>query len=199
MISFDFDRPTMRRRLTAYSAVLLAWMAPAFFGLALAHAATGWAGWLALGLMWVIVTHSIQYATWVGALSRGLRRKTPAVVVNRDGIVDNASPYALGQLGWDEIEKMYPGDWTVRLFGGRSRRMPVINKQRGIAVILKDGVDLQRCLVGKPKFVRSMARPWYARERGRWLFIPEMMLTVPADELMRQINHFYTTQVLGPG
>jgi hypothetical protein len=199
MIAFDFDRAKMRRRLATYSVVLLAGIAFMFFGLSLSHlVGQGWVGWLVLTLIIVVEVHLLDYAVWVGVLGRGLRRKEPALVINETGIIDNASDIAPGQLAWGEIEKMYPCDLNSRLLLNWWTKMPVISKQRGITVILKGGVDLQRCLTGKPKFVQSLTRQWHVSGRGRWLFIPEMALAVTADEAMQRLNDFYTTQVRGP-
>lgn len=199
MIAFDFDRAKMRRRLATYSVVLLAGIAFMFFGLSLSHlVGQGWVGWLVLVLIYVVWIHLIEPLRWVGVLWRGLRRQEAAIVVNQSGVVDNASEYVLGQLSWDEIEKMYPYDWNSRLLLNWWKRMPVISKQRGIAVVVKDGIDLQHLVHGKSRLIRSLTRQWYVSGRGRWLFIPEMVLAVTADELMKSLNDFYTTQVRGP-
>ena len=197
MIAFDFDRAKMGRRLATYSAILLGGFAFMFLGLPLSHSVgTGWE-WSILALTLLVVMHVLPYLLWVGIITRGLRRKGAAIIVNQIGIIDNASDYTLGQLGWEEIEKMYPWDWKSRLLSDRWEKMPVLSKERGIVVELKDGVDLQRLLLGKPRFIRSLTRPWYVGGRGRWLFIPEMVLTVTADDLMTRLNDFYTTQVRG--
>lgn len=199
MISFDFDRAKMRRRLAAYSAIFLGGIVflAVSGGLVLSRVGKGWVGWLVLVLIYVVGVHVIESARWVGALGRGLRRQEPALAINETGVVDNASDIAPGQLAWNEIEKMYPSEWKLRLLLDWWRRMPVISKQRGIVVILKDDVNFQRCLLGKPRFTQWLTRPWYVGGRGRWLFIPEIVLTVSADELMLRLNDFYTTQVRG--
>ncbi len=193
MISFDFDRAKMRRRLSVYSAIVLGAIV---FGVTLFHVAgRGWAEWAVLGLVYALLPSYFGTMQWVGVLVRGLKRADEAVCVNQKGLVDNASGYALGQLAWDEIEKMYPSDLDIRLFASWWDRMPVISKQRGVVVMLKDGVDFQRCLRGKPKLIQSLSRPWYAAGRRRWLFIPEMALAVTADELMTRLNAFYIAEM----
>ncbi len=197
MISFDFDRAKMRRRLTFYSISSGAFLSILFPGYwASSHVyGISWAGWLVLAIMFIVGVPLIQNARWVGAFGRGLKRKGAAVIVNKNGIVDNASDCAVGSLAWDEIETMYRWDLNSRLLVNWWERMPVISRQRGIVVILKDSANLQRLLLAKPRLIRLLSKQWYVSGRRRWLFIPEAMLTVSADELMRRLNLFYVTEV----
>lgn len=200
MIAFDFDRAKMRRRLIIYSVILVGGLLLVALsgGWALSHiAGLGWTRIIIFVLMITTLVRLIDYARWVGAFGRGVRRKGPAIVINEVGVVDNASDIAPGQLAWGEIEKIYPCDWNSRLLVDRWTKMPVISKQRGVTVILKDGVDFQHLLLKRPKIIRLLSKEWYASGRGRWLFIPETMLTVTADELMRQLNSFYVAEVRG--
>ena len=203
MIAFEFDRPKMRRRLAAYSVILLGGLGlVTLLGLFSSshHGSAGrsWTWWLVLVLMALLEVRLLDYVLWVGVLIRGLRRQKAAFVVNEAGIIDNASESAVGQLAWGEIEKMYPSNWNSRLLLNWWKRMPVISRQRGVVVVLKDDVDLQHCLAGKSKLVRSLMRQWYESGRGRWLFIPEMAIAVTADEMMTRLNDFYATQVREP-
>lgn len=199
MISFDFDRANIRRRLIFYGALFLV-------GITFVILSTGWflsraggTGWLRALAILVIIAFEVRLvegAWWVGVLSRGIRRKDAAIVVNDNGVVDNASVYALGELAWNEIEKIYPSDWNSRLIPNW-KKTPVISRQRGIVVILKDSANLQRLLLAKPRLTRLLSKQWYVSGRRRSLFIPEAMLTVSADELMRRLNLFYVTEVRG--
>ena len=197
MIAFEFDRTKMRRKLTMYSALLI-----------------GWAVSVALLYNWVIpYTKSIsctryivmvvvllafgnflEYLRWIGIFGRGLRRQGKALVVNNLGIMDNATDYTLGQLTWAEIEKMYPWNRTTRLFGNRWQKMPVICRERGIVIYLKEGVSLQTRLQSKSWIRRSSFEAEWSQGK-RWLFISESLLDTPADELMRRLNAFYVAQV----
>jgi|GEM_PF-7074042 len=199
MIAFDFDRAKTRQRLTSYGMIVLGGFALMLLPWVLSLSRVigqSW-GWAIVVFILLIGVHLSDYARWLGICWRGLRRQGAALVVNQAGLVDNASEYALGQLTWDEIEKMYPWDWNSRLLVGWWRIMPIISKQRGIVVILKDGVNFQHLLRSKSKIIRLLSKQWYVAGRGRWLFIPEMVLTVTADEMMTQLNRFYSAEVRG--
>ncbi len=200
MIAFDFDRAKTRRRLTTYNAIVLGSLAFMLlcWDLSLLHVISrGWA-WILLVPILFIAVHTTSYAQWIGVLGRGLKRSGSAVIVNRDGVVDNASDYALGQLTWAEIEKMYPWDWKTWLLVNKPSKMPVLSKERGIVIIFKDEVDFEPRFRGKPWITRSAYKEKLGRGRKRWVFIPDALLTVTADELMTRLNDFYRTQVKGP-
>ena len=200
MISFDFDRAKTRRWIVRYSIVFIGGLLLVALsgGYALSHVTgLGWARIVVLVLVAAVSVHLPDYARWAGVFGRGMRREGPALVINEAGIVDNASDIALGQLAWGEIEKIYLCEWKARLLVDRWTKMPVISKQRGVTVLLKDSVDFQHLLLEKPRIVRLLSKQWYASSRGRWLFIPDALLTVTADELMAQLNRFYVTEVRG--
>lgn len=199
MIAFDFDRAKIRRRLATYSAVVLGGYASMFlaWGLSQFHAIGQDWGWVTTVFILFVGLHVTDYARWLGICRRGLRRKGTALVVNQAGIVDNASEYILGQLNWDEIEKMCPWDWNSRLFVNWWRRMPIISRQRGVMVIFKAGVDFSPRLRDKSWIIRSSFSDRFTRGRERWIFIPDALLTVTADELMVQLNRFYIAEVRG--
>ena len=75
--------------------------------------------------------------------------------------------------------------------------MPVLFKQHGISIVLKDSADLRPLLANKPRWIRRLSQEWYRPHKGRWLFVPETVLPVTADELMRQLNKFYVAEVRG--
>ena len=199
MISFDFDRIKTKRRLTLYMAAVLGGLAFMFLSWDLSLFGVigqGW-GWVILVLALFVATHSAFYAQWIGILGRGLRRSGAAIVVNQYGIVDNASDYILGQLTWAEIEKMYSCDWKTRLITDRWKRMPVLTKERGVVIILKDDVDFETRLRGKSWIIKPAFKEKFKRGREHWVFVPDVLLTVTADELMVQLNRFYVTEVRG--
>lgn len=198
MISVGFNRPKMRSCLVTYGALLVAEVAVAVIAccLSMSHSAfPQWAQWLMLPLMFLMLVPIFEYTQWVGDLWRGLKRKNPAFIINQTGIVDNASNFCLGQLTWDEIQKMYPWDWNSRLILNWWTKMPITIKQRGVVILLKDGVDFQHRVRRNPWIVRLLMKGWCMKERKRWLFIPEMLLDVTAEEFMQGINSFYISQV----
>jgi len=200
MIGFDFDRAKTRQRLATYSAILLgsfAFMLLSWDLLLVRVIGQNWA-WVVLVLISFVALHTTSYSQWVGTLGRGLRRRGTALVINQEGIVDNASDYTLGQLTWGEIEKMYPWDWKTWLLVNRPSKMPVLTKERGIVIVFKDEIDFEPRYRNKPWITRSAYKEKLGRGRKRWIFIPDVLLTVTADELMTRLNDFYTTQVRGP-
>ena len=146
MIAFEFDRAKMR---TAYKHLLAVCLSvflvvTVLGGLLLLHAAAiGWLKWAVRISILLILLQLLDFAPYGGVLHRGLRKRLPAVVINQIGIVDNSSQFALGQLEWDQIEKMYPYEIKSRLIINWWTKMPVIFRQRGVAIILKDSADLR--------------------------------------------------------
>ena len=132
----------------------------------------------------------------VAIISGGLRKKVPAIVVDHGGVADNASQFALGQLAWDQIEKMYPWTWIMRLFENRWLRMPAIYTERGFVIVLKNNPDLTAQIQSKSWIKRTPFEVEWARGR-RWLFVPEAVLPVTVNALMEQINKFYIAEVRG--
>ena len=200
MVAVEFDRPKMRQYLLKFLAIFLGVMVSALTVMVLlqAHAATtGWPKLLVTLLTGFVIVQAMDYVEYIGLLSRGLGKKIPAVVINQIGIQDNASKFSLGQLAWSEIEKMYPCDCKSRLLANRWRKMPVIFKQHGITIILKDSADLRHLQANKPRWVQKLSQEWYRPRNGRWLFIPEMLLDTPAIEVMERLNQFYVAEVRG--
>ena len=188
MITVEFDQAKMRRYLLRFFAVFLtgAGLAAVITVLLLpdgpmSGAMTSWHGWLAVAAGGFVMGQFAVFFEYAMALKRGLKQKTPAVVISHTGITDNASQFAFGQLAWDQIEKMYPYDVKTHLITNWWTKMPVVFKQRGVAIQLKDDANLSNV--------------WYRSGKRRWLFIPEMTLPVTANDLMSQINKFYVAEV----
>ena len=64
-----------------------------------------------LFLMCILCMCIIGLATWAGLqsvleLTKILRRNLPALLVNREGIVDNTSDYMVGKIRWSEIAQV---------------------------------------------------------------------------------------------
>ena len=127
----------------------------------------------------------------------GLKRRGAALVVNHTGIVDNATEYVLGQIAWAEIEKMYPSVLATPLLTNWWK-MPTVDRQRGVVVVLKDGVDFHSRTGRRARFVKSALNTRFGPDKSRWLFIPEMLLATTAGDVIRRLNEFYVTQVTKP-
>lgn len=199
MISFEFNRAKMRfvraKLLVTYFGTAL--LALSAWGLLQPHLhKNDWLRLLSTVLLCLILREVMVFLQLIALISQGLRKKTPAVVIDQRGVVDNASQFAFGRLTWDQIEKMYPWIWTMRLFGNRWLKMPVIRTEHGVVIVLKDNPDLRARIQSKSWLKKTSFDIEFARGR-RWLFIPETVLPVTAKALMEQINTFYIAEVRG--
>ncbi len=199
MIAFEFDRPKMRfaraKLLVTYFGLVV--LAASAWGLLQPHLhENNWLRLLSTVLLLLVVRQVMVLVEPIAIISSGLKKKMPAIIVDHAGLVDNASVFAVGQLAWDQIEKMYPKSWTMRLFKNRWLRTPVIYNGRGVLIILKDNGDLQARIQSKSWLKKTSFETGFARGR-RWLFIPEMVLPITAYDLMSQINKFYVAEVRG--
>ena len=128
---------------------------------------------------------------YVSTLWRSLRQGEPAIIINKTGIADHVSNYMVGQLAWNEIQRMHPWTLEYRLLPNRFYKMPVVARHPGFVIVLKDKTYLQRL----PRSKVLQIKIDNVGDNGRWIFISENFLDVTADELVRRINQFYTTQV----
>lgn len=117
---------------------------------------------------------------------RRLKSGTPALVVNKTGVVDNASFAGLGLLRWNEIEKMYPANLEVPLgFGLR------LKSRRMVVIVLKD----MDALYARMPPLRAWLLVGPKRLRRDWIGICDKILTVTADEFIQRLNVFYIASV----
>ena len=189
MLAFEFDRARIRQQFNIYQKALL--LVSLFFlvcgGLWFAYRIHHrfWASDLAAVLVLVTAcASSSAISRQHDLLMRCWKRSGPALVVNANGIIVNALNQPSGQITWQDIEKMYPMELKERLFRSTWEKMPMLSKQRGLAIILKTGTDFQRSY----------------RDSGiwkvHWLFIPELLLTTTADDVMIRLNEFYIAQAI---
>ncbi len=198
MIAFEFAPAKMRQKLAIYRLILcgsIALMLLLFDGSLYYLDEESWVHYVVIVLVLVMGVETSIYAQRLGVLWRSFKRRRNALVVNHSGIVDNASDYALGQIEWAEIETIYPWDRTLQWFRGHWKNFPIVDRQRGIVVWLKEGVDLQTRLQDKPWLVRNSFKEQFKKRNKVWLFIPETLLDTPADEVMERLNEFYVAQV----
>lgn len=108
--------------------------------------------------------------------TKTLKQNLPALVVDRDGIVDNASNYMLGRISWVEVESVI----------ATSRYAPHIQKTfPGIAIVLKNkGVLLRK----KPKIMSVWMQQDDEIKKKRQVFIPQGRVDVPVEELAARLD-----------
>lgn len=185
MLAFEFDRDRIRQQFNASQIILVSFaLCGMLWGVFRLHHLF-WVCDLIAVLFLVTVFSSSAYLRRHDLLARCCKRSGPALIVNPDGIIVNALSQTSGQIAWQDIEKMYPMELTERLFQSNWQKMPVVSKQRGLAIILKTGTDFQQ------RYRDS------GRWKVQWLFIPEMMLTTTADGVIGRLNEFYIAQVRG--
>lgn len=120
-------------------------------------------------------------ATWPAmlitkTLSKTLKERLPALVINEQGIQDNASNYVFGSLPWNEID-------TVSV---ESRYAPNINKTfTGVAIALK---NKELLLKKKPSILRMWLKMEKEISEKRWVFIPQGRIEMPVEEVVRLAN-----------
>ena len=121
----------------------------------------------------VIGTASVLFFGLCGAYAvRRLVRPEPAVVINSEGIVDNASALGVGLIRWDEIAEM---------------REYTFKRQVFLGVVPK---DLERLLANQPAWKRSAIRANLALGIAP-VNIPQAVLPVRVSELLREISQRY--------
>ena len=163
MIAFEFDRAQMRQKFAIYSLIFYGGMALILLLLMFNLAYKSWASLIVTLILAVAAVYLMVYGHWTYIFRIGLKQRSSAIIVNSLGVVDNASNYALGQLLWPEIEKMYPQTITYRLFGSRWQKMPVVSSYRRIVIVLKEGVDVQARLQQKSWSVKYTFKEQFKR------------------------------------
>jgi len=98
--------------------------------------------------------------------------RSPAVILDREGIIDNSSAGAVGRIRWDEISDL---------------RVSTIGTQRFLTI---DVVDVRR-FAGRGGVVRRLLNAGNVRLVGSAINIPTLTLAVSMDELFRQVEIFY--------
>jgi hypothetical protein len=152
----------------------------------------GLLGLLEVGVLVIGVPYFFGY---VSSLRRAFQRNEPAMIINRTGIVDHVSTYMVGQIAWDEIQRIGPWTRERRLIPNPFLKTPLISKYRFVAIVMKDKAYLERLPRLKSLQLRIDANACY----GRQLLVPENFLEINADELLTRLNDFYMKEVRGPG
>lgn len=110
--------------------------------------------------------------------TKTLKQNLPALIVDRNGIVDNASNYMLGRISWVEVESVI----------ATSRCAPNIQKTfPGVAIVLKNKDTLLR---KKPKIMAMWMQLDDEIKKKHQVFIPQGRIDVPVEELVARINDF---------
>ena len=199
-IQIAYDRKALSRLIALYGVLcvallpmitLLGW---AFFHFMMAknwpNRILGFLGLLEAGVLVVGIPYLFSY---LSILRRSLRLGEPAFIINRTGIVARASGYMVGQLTWDEIQKMYLWTDERRLMSNRLFKTRIIARYRMIVIVMKDKSYLERL----PRFTAFQIKIDNRCKNGELVLVPEYLLEITSDEVMAQLNRFYIAEVRG--
>jgi hypothetical protein len=139
-------------------------------------------GMITSAVLSLVLLLTISAATWPALqsaklLSKTLKKRLPAIIVNSDGIQDYVSNSVFGLIPWSEIVLVFA---TSRYSNRQSKDYP------GIVVVVKDRHLLRRRL-GLAGF-RLEDYPRSADRRQ--IFIPQDRIAMPVKEVVEQINAF---------
>ncbi len=139
----------------------------------------GW--WVLNGVLslWLVVFIGLATApAWQLANTQGkvLRRNLPALVIDRDGILDNSSNYVFGFIPWSEVE-------TITASSRYARK---IDKTfTGVAIVLK---NKELLLNKKSPVLRMWLKMDNEIKKKHWVFIPQGRIEMPVEEVVRLAN-----------
>lgn len=105
MLAFEFDYAKMRHSMIKLFAAYFgtAVLAASAWGLLQPHLhRNDWLRLLSTVFLCLVVRQVMVLVEPMAIISSGLKKKTPAIIVDQIGIVANASQFALGQLAWDQ-------------------------------------------------------------------------------------------------
>ncbi len=129
--------------------------------------------------LWLVVF--ISLAAWPAllvakSLTKTLKGNFPALVINNQGIQDNASTYVFGFIPWSEIETV-----TTSSRYGRN-----INKTfTGVAIVLK---NKELLLKKKPPVLRMWLEMDGEIKNRRLVFVPQGRIEMPVEEVVKLAN-----------
>ena len=139
----------------------------------------GW--WVLNGVLslWLVVFIGLVTApAWYLANTQGkvLRRNLPALVIDRDGILDNSSNYVFGFIPWSEVETITAS----------SRYARDIDKTfTGVAIVLK---NKELLLNKKSPVLRMWLKMDNEIKKKHWIFIPQGRIEMPVEEVVKLAN-----------
>lgn len=110
---------------------------------------------------------------------RRLARQEPALVINSEGIFDNASTLGIGWIRWDEIAQMQEYEFQGQTLLGIAPK------------------DLERLLASQPAWKRSVIRANIALGAAP-INIPQVILPVKVADLLETIGQRYGVQITAP-
>lgn len=134
----------------------------------------------ALSLVLLLI---ISAATWpamqtANLLTKTLKERLPALIVNRDGIQDYSSNSVFGFIPWSQIEAVLA---TSRYSNRLNQDFP------GVAFVVKDRNFLLRRRLG---LTGSRLSDYPPTAERRQIFIPQGRIGVPVENVVSQINAF---------
>jgi hypothetical protein len=187
------------RRWTIFYGVTASFSGLISIAMAVLSLYLAWNGQWSLFLLYLVGCIFMSFLTvyvvqeWL-FLVRQTKENSPAFVVTETGIEDYASAYRAGPLSWDEIERMYPAVLEPRLFTHRLLKKFPHRRSRVLCIRLKNkGAFLNRL----PRLRSWSASIDSLTGGGRWVVVPERLLSSSVDEVMRQLNRFYIARVRG--
>jgi len=147
-----------------------------FFQSSTASPNAGWFGVFLTLLFWSLASGMMLWslAHLIYRMNQVLTQNLPALVINRDGIVDNASDNPTGLIRWEQIETI-----TLSTLYSKSRKID----RPGVAILLN--------AQNRPKpgpmmlfFGLDLKLPIYQ------VFIRQEMIGKPASEVVKMANEF---------
>jgi hypothetical protein len=132
--------------------------------------------------MWLALILVVGSQTWpmmqtTKFLTRTLKKRLPALIINRDGIMDYSSNSVFGLIPWSQIQTVF---WAIRHSNRQNR------DYSGLVIVVRDKPLLRRRL-GLAGFRSEDYPP--SRDR-REVFIPQDRAAMPVEEVVEQINGF---------
>ncbi len=199
-IQIAYNRKALSRLIVLHAVLcvallpMTAFLGWAFFDFVMAK---GWPnrilGFLGLFEIGVLIAGTPYLVSYLSTLRRSLRLGEPALVINRTGIVARASGYMVGQLAWDEIQKMHLWTDERRLISNRFFKTRIIARYRMIVIVMKDKSYLQRL----PRVTAFQIKIDNRCRNGGLVFVPEYLLEITSDEVMTRLNAYYIAEVRG--
>lgn len=134
------------------------------------------------GILTLMLLFVISAATWptmqtARLLKRTLRKRLPALIINREGIQDYSSNSVFGLIPWSQIQPVF---WTAHHSNRQNR------EYSGLVIVVRDKQALRRRLgIGGYRLEDYPPSP-----DRREVFIPQDRIVASVEEVVEQINHF---------
>jgi len=141
-------------------------------------------------MLLILLVHTLVFAVFTFRVRRYRFHKW-AFRVTKTGIEDNVSGYELGQLAWDDIDRMWSTTEESVRRRNRFVRTPVARTESFLIIHLKEAKEDQASKQRTGVWNSSRRRPEHLR-------LPETDLEMPISEVLRRLNEFYIKEVRSP-